>query len=59
MAAHIIIEYITATKQMTGAHFGRQYVEDEWSSYNQTGKAVIHVESDLSSTYGKYLIITD
>ena len=52
----MIVEYITATKEIVAAHYGRAYVPSEWSSYNVSGQAVINCPTE-TEIIGKYLVI--
>ena len=52
----MIVEYITATKEIVAAHYGRAYVSSEWSSYNVSGQAVINCPDD-NEIGGKYLVV--
>ena len=56
-----IIEYNTTTKAIRGAHYGREWVEEEWSDYSteNPGFAVVFVSDENTSSFRKYLQIND
>jgi hypothetical protein len=54
----MIVEYITATKEIVAAHYGRAYIASEWSSYGVSGQAVINCPSETEIA-GKYLVINE
>ena len=54
----MIVEYITATKEIVAAHYGRAYVSSEWASYSKSGQAVINCPDD-DEIMGKYLVVNE
>ena len=54
----MIVEYNTTTKEIRAAHYGRDYIASEWSSYSVSGQAVANCP-DEDSIGGKYVVIAE
>ena len=52
----MIVEYDTTTKEIRAAHYGRDYVASDWSSYSVSGQAIANCP-DEENIAGKYIVI--
>tara|TARA_Y100000310_G_scaffold330460_1_gene402132 strand:+ start:2578 stop:3030 length:453 start_codon:yes stop_codon:yes gene_type:complete len=54
----MIVEYDTITKEIRAAHYGREYVASDWSSYSISGQAIANCP-DEENIAGKYVVIAE